>query len=117
MMKMRTRAALAAVTGAMASATLVAAAPAPAGAACLPQWETTVALTLWENENWERNDPNIVIDEGVLVTSGGEFSRPNGWTPIRAIRAPGGGWVSILSGPNDSYDFIRTSGLKYRGCS
>lgn len=63
------------------------------------------------------NRAEAILPNGIYVRGTGG-SRDNGWTPVEHYRySTGVPWASLLEGPNDTHDFVRTSGLDYLYCS
>ncbi|MGL5859828.1 MAG: hypothetical protein ACRCY9_01035 [Phycicoccus sp.] len=73
-------------------------------------------MTVFENREYDRNPGGVVgLQPGLFVRGAGTYS--DGWTPVREVFVSGTGWVSMLYGPNDTWDFIRRSGLEpYSSC-
>lgn len=105
----------AAVTAIVAVAGIVIATPTTASASC---FTTTYKVTAsdgawdWEADTYNSEKESWWAKDRLLRGTGP--SRSNGWTPVEEYYSPTyGRWFSLLEGPNDVHDFVRTSGL---GC-
>lgn len=77
-------------------------------------WVVTVdRLHVWESENYQERETSISRGKYLRGPSG---RRDNGWVPVQ-FYWNGSAWVSLLSGTNDTNDFVRGSGVTFYGCN
>jgi hypothetical protein len=114
-MKIKLLAAVAAVAAAAGMATPAAGATESAETCSGDYiWQVSVdRLHVWESENYEERETSISRGKFLRGPSG---RRDSGWVPVQ-FYWNGSAWASLLSGTNDTNDFVRSSGLAFYGCN